>query len=76
MLPKCDVIIRQDIFDFLAAVPQKLADKIEGLDRLFNGPCTRCIEDHREFDELCQKNPIYYKKIDMFINKFIRGIRI
>lgn len=69
--PKYYVIIRQDMFDFLAAVPQKLADKIEYLHRLFNGPYTMWIKDHQEFDKLCQKNPIYYKKIDIFINQYV-----
>lgn len=64
-----NITIRQEIFDFLAAVPQEFADKIERLNTFFGqGDYTSCLEDHKQFDELCQKNPIYYKKLlEVFI---------
>jgi hypothetical protein len=58
------ITIRQEILDFLAAVPQKFTDKIEHLEYFFGrGEYTSRLEDHKEFDELCQKNPIYYRKL-------------
>jgi hypothetical protein len=69
-VPCHDIItVRQEIFDFLAAVPQEFADKIERLDTFFGmGTYTSCLKDHKEFDELCQKNPIYYRKLlEVFI---------
>jgi hypothetical protein len=68
------ITIRQEILDFLAAVPQKFTDKIEHLEYFFGrGEYTSRLEDHKEFDELCQKNPMYYKELEFYVTYKDKG---
>lgn len=55
-----------DVIDFLAAIPSKFINSINGLNSVFGIRIGDTIK-YEEFDKLCQKNPMYYKKIDMFI---------
>ena len=55
-----------EVIDFLAAIPSKFINSIDGLNSVFGIDIGDTIK-YEEFDKLCQRNPMYYKKIDMFI---------
>lgn len=57
-------LTRQEILDFLAVVPLKFIHQIN-----YSGRYCLHFNNPEEFDELCQRNPMYYKELEFYINK-------